>query len=59
MPYAFCSYEPMEPPDGEYGIANENGSFNGMVGLLERAVRHPMLTPIQSTLKMGLFRKRT
>ena len=37
------SYELVEPPDGQYGAPEDNGTWNGMVGMLMRGVRQPVL----------------
>ena len=33
------SYTLVEPPDGQYGAPEDNGTWNGMVGMLMRGVR--------------------
>lgn len=37
----FFSYTLVTPEDGEYGIAQPNGSFTGMSGMVQRRVQHP------------------
>ena len=37
--YLSISYTLVEPPDGQYGAPEDNGTWNGMVGMLMRGVR--------------------
>ena len=36
--YSLFSYTLVEPPDGKYGAPEDNGTWNGMVGMLMRGV---------------------
>ena len=38
-----CSYEVVEPADGEFGVMDETGSFSGLVGLVQQGVRTPSI----------------
>ena len=35
-----CSYVIVEPADGNYGSRQDDGHFNGMIGMVERKVTH-------------------
>ena len=33
-----CSFVVVEPPDEKFGVVDHNGSFNGMIGMIQRNV---------------------
>ena len=36
--YLCCRYEIVRPPDGAWGIPNDKGEWNGMIGMVKRNV---------------------
>ena len=38
-----CSYTVVEPPDGAWGVDLGNGTYNGMIGLVQKGVSNAMI----------------